>query len=64
MAEYFAGGHLRFLYGEWRDDDGDVIEVAPVRLGRWEERDDGFGGTYYHCSVCDEDWCTIDGTPA
>ena len=41
-----------------------LIEVAPVRHGRWEERDDGFGGTYYHCSVCGEDWCTIDGTPA
>ena len=39
-------------------------DVAPVRHGRWEERDDGFGGTYYHCSVCGEDWCTIDGTPA
>lgn len=41
-----------------------LIEVAPVRHGRWEERDDGFGGTYYHCSVCGEDWCTIDGIPA
>ena len=41
-----------------------LIEVAPVRHGLWEERDDGFGGTYYYCSVCGEDWCTIDGTPA
>ena len=41
-----------------------AADVAPVRHGRWEERDDGFGGTYYHCSVCGEDWCTIDGTPA
>ena len=41
-----------------------LIEVSPVRHGRWEERDDGFGGTYYRCSVCGEDWCTIDGTPA
>ena len=41
-----------------------AADVATVRHGRWEERDDGFGGTYYHCSVCGEDWCTIDGTPA
>ena len=41
-----------------------AADVAPVRHGRWEEWDDGFGGTYYHCSVCGEDWCTIDGTPA
>ena len=53
-----------------RDDAADCIrymdaaDVAPVRHGRWEDRDDGFGGTYYHCSVCGEDWCTIDGTPA
>ena len=35
MAEYFAGGHLRFVDGEWRDDDGNVIEAAPVRHGKW-----------------------------
>ena len=40
------------------------VDVAAVRHGRLEEWDDGFGGTYYHCSVCGEDWCTIDGTPA
>ena len=35
MAEYFAGGHLRFVNGEWRDDNGDVIEISRVRHGRW-----------------------------
>lgn len=30
MAELFAGGHLRFLEGEWRNDDGDVVDVAEV----------------------------------
>ena len=35
MAEYFAGGHLRFVDGEWRDDDGNMIEVSKVRHGRW-----------------------------
>ena len=34
MAEYFAGGHLRFINGEWRDDNGDVIEISRVRHGR------------------------------
>ena len=35
MAEYFAGGHLRFVNGEWRDDNGDAIEISRVRHGRW-----------------------------
>ena len=30
MAELFAGGHLRFLEGEWRNDDGDVVDVVEV----------------------------------
>ena len=28
MAEYFAGGHLRFVNGEWRDDNGNAIEIS------------------------------------
>ena len=35
MAEYFAGGHLRFVNGEWRDDNGNAIEICRVRHGRW-----------------------------
>ena len=31
MADYFAGGHLRFANGEWRDDNGDAIEISRVR---------------------------------
>lgn len=30
MAEFFAGGHLRFLNGEWRDDNGDPVEIRRV----------------------------------
>ena len=30
MAEYLAGGHLRFVNGEWRNDDGDAIDAVPV----------------------------------
>ena len=30
MAEYFAGGHLSFVNGEWRDDNGDAIDAVVV----------------------------------
>ena len=30
MAEYFAGGHLRFVNGEWRDDNGAAIDAVVV----------------------------------
>ena len=33
MAEYFAGGHLRFVNGEWRDDNGNAIEIS--RVAAW-----------------------------
>ena len=39
MAEYFAGGHLRFVNGEWRDDNGDAIEISRVRHGKWIHTD-------------------------
>ena len=45
MAECFAGGHLRFVNGEWRDDNGDAIEISRVRHGRWNNGD-------AYCSIC------------
>ena len=52
MAEYFAGGHLRFVNGEWRDDNGDAIEISRVRHGRW------VCGDYYDVGdVCSECGC-------
>lgn len=39
MAKYFAGGHLCFVNGEWRNDDGNAIEISPVRHGRWIHTD-------------------------
>ena len=48
MAEYFAGGHLRFVNGEWRDDNGDAIEISRVRHGKWIEKESGL----YSCSEC------------
>ena len=48
MAEYFAGGHLRFVNGEWRDDNGNAIEISRVRHGRWEWFKNG-----WICDNCD-----------
>ena len=75
MAEYFAGGHLRFVNGEWRDDNGDAIEISRVRHGKWIHEtieDDDWGGTYHSwsCSECkfsvgrnptDENFCSKCG---
>ena len=50
MAEYFAGGHLCFVNGEWRDDNGDAIEISCVRHGWWKP----FGRNLGECSECGE----------
>lgn len=52
MAECFADGHLRFLEGAWRDDNGDVVDVALVMHGRWLINSDGY---YPYCSECKEE---------
>ena len=51
MAEYFAGGHLRFVDGEWRDDNGDVIEISRVRPGKWISLTECANEGVY-CSIC------------
>ena len=51
MAEYFAGGHLRFVNGEWRDDNGDAIEISRVRHGRWISLTECANEGVY-CSIC------------
>ena len=48
MAKCFAGGHLRFVNGEWRDDNGDAIEISRVRHGWWVDTDYEFA----QCSLC------------
>lgn len=57
MAKYFAGGNLRFVNGEWRDNDGNFIEIDRVRHGLWEKAQDMRrmdGNIYdYRCSLCD-----------
>ena len=54
MAEYFAGGHLRFVNGEWRDDNGDAIEISRVRHRRWIWNEEGEMDweQFYRCSNC------------
>ena len=47
MAEYFAGGHLRFVNDEWRDDNGDAIEISRVRHGRGRRRTMNFAPAQY-----------------
>ncbi len=51
MAEYFAGGHLRFVDGEWRDDDGNMIEISQVRHGHWISLTECANEGVY-CSIC------------
>ena len=40
-----------------------TADVEEVRHGEWIEKDDGWDGVFYTCSVCHCDWTTIDGTP-
>ena len=48
MVECFAGGHLRFVNGEWRDENGDAIEISRVQHGRWKWFKNG-----WICDNCD-----------
>lgn len=58
MAECFAGGHLRYQHGEWRDDNGDPIPIRRITEGEWElSKDDYFNLHVIRCSICHEEWC-------
>ena len=55
MAECFAGGHLRFVDGEWRDDNGNVVEIEPVVHAYWQlYKDEGHDNRSigWRCSHC------------
>lgn len=41
-----------------------VVDVAPVRRGRWETKDGWDGDEYYACSSCGAEFVLIDGTPS
>ena len=51
IAKCFAEGHLRFVDGEWRDDDGNAIEISRVRHGRWISLTECANEGVY-CSIC------------
>ena len=36
---------------------------ADREKGEWIEKEGWDGDVYYECSVCNEPWCTIEGTP-
>ena len=52
MAKYFAGDHLRLLEGEWRDDNGDVVNIVEVQYGEWDWYSDGFDRQELLCTRC------------
>lgn len=41
-----------------------IVDVAPVRHGRWEDStDEWFGTDVYTCSECRESYVLVEGTP-
>lgn len=40
-----------------------LLKKQDMKTGKWTEKTDYMGDTYYDCSVCNESWMTIDGTP-
>ena len=61
MQKWDGGCWIRYKLFE------NAIENAPTveerKAGRWLEREDAWGDTYYECSECGEPWTLIDGTP-
>ena len=41
----------------------EALSQPEQKVGRWIEREDAFGDTFYNCSACGEMWSTIDGNP-
>ena len=40
-----------------------LLKEQEMKTGKWIEQTDCMGDTYYDCSVCNESWMTIEGTP-
>lgn len=38
--------------------------LVEEKIGKWIEQDDEYNDTIYQCSVCGEEFVTIEGTPA
>lgn len=48
----------------WHIQQAPAADVAPVRRGRWIEKEDWAADDYYYtCSVCGEDFVLIEGSP-
>lgn len=66
MAEFFGGGYLRFVDGEWRDKNGDIADVVEVRRGEWVPQR-LLGADVVVCSECKTlgspqwKWCPVCG---
>ena len=52
MAEFFADGHLRFLDGEWRDENGDVVDIRKNISSMWRIIDRSEYGVEAECGHC------------
>lgn len=39
-------------------------QQSAEKIGKWIEQDDEYNDTIYQCSVCGEEFVTIEGTPA
>ena len=50
-------------YGEQMMRDALELLKEQQKTGKWEEKVDYMGDTYYDCSACGESWTTIEGTP-
>lgn len=41
----------------------ELLKEQKAKTGKWIEQTDYMGDTYYDCSVCNESWITIEGSP-
>lgn len=60
--QFFTAKHLEDI-AQWSADAIALLKEQEVKTGKWIERIDYMGDTYYDCSVCNESWITIEGTP-
>ena len=54
-----APGRARKLIAE-----APVADVAPVRHGRWVEKEEPYFDVLFGCSACGEEFCFIEGNPS
>lgn len=67
--KYAGDVHARLVDCGWDIDTAtaflnDIPDASPTKHGRWVEKTQYIGSTYYDCSVCGESFTTIEGTPS